>query len=165
MFNLNFTEEQLKACQYALNNHMDIVMSVPHLLRQDLQYSLLEYLKENKDICNEDDLKRKANDFLNNVKQTYIAHTNRLMKFCFNNKVENADSFLKELAYAKTNPKVVNLVRNHILVEQVEENFEDLPQFVDTIMFLIKRNQTQINEKTLRRELAEFIHVRQNTNE
>lgn len=159
MFNLNFTEEQLKACQYALNNHMDFVMSVPHLLRQDLQYSLLEYLKENNDICNEDDLKRKANDFLNNVKQTYIAHTNRLTNFCFNHNVENTNSFINELAFANTNKEVVSLIERHIIINQVEENFDSLPQFVDMIMFFIKRNQTNINRDSLRRNLANVIMI------
>lgn len=162
MSNLN---QIYDACQDALERHEETVMKMPFLLRQVLQNDLLKHLNENYNIRNEEDFEKKANDFLKDAIQTYMVHTNRLMKFCFNNKVENADSFLKELAYAKTNPEVVDLVRNHILVEQVEENFEDLPQFVDTIMFLIKRNQTQINEKTLRRELAEFIHVRQNTNE
>lgn len=167
MYILGFTDAQRNACKYALKKHIGFMESVPLLLRQDLEYSIIEHINENASNDSEENMKIKAEEFLRGTEKEYTRYVKNLRDYCFLGNSEETDRFIEELSYAKTNNEVFSLIDSHITNsskkrESIRRNIKSLPELVRTILFFTKRNKTEINRDSLRRNMANHMSLKPN---
>lgn len=166
MLILDCTNTQHKPCMHALIRYKEFVMGLPFLLRQDLEFSLLEHIREKfASSDNEEEMAKAAEQFLKKAKEekySYKYHVYNLKKACFKDDEDATNKFINELAFAEKNKDILNMIDTYKLNDIIKKEFNGLTEFVRSVLFFIKRNNINFNEDNLRRAIADHINTDKN---
>lgn len=172
------------ACRKALKKHEERIKELENLVQMNVEYKLLEHLdnswilesfdrekRYSRIDFEEDKLNRKINahldellekeaeEYLLNMRNDHVKHRRILKTKCFGDDEERTNDFIDKLSHVSRSAELAKLIEDTIGLEVIEQEFDNLPQFVETIMYFIEGRATKVSKDTLRRELAYSIHA------
>lgn len=174
-----------EACRNALDNHADIMTNLEFLTKLDMEYNVLdhlknswilkyfdksqmrysgeEYLEEKQKVSEhlQELLEDEANSYLVSIQNDYINQRRILKTKCFNGDDNRTNDFIKSLAHMQNNRNLTTLITDKIDVHDIETEFESLPQFVNTIKVFLNWGEDERRYQNLRRSLSYHIKVRE----